>query len=201
MTSPGAPYEKLHHSFPATTQLQHSSNFLLNSQLTVLLCAAMNPTRVLTRAVGCRSLWGSASRRRCISSTCSRFNEREHPNAEEHRKYQKEKPNNPHMTNTSSTITNDMPSLGKDKPPPDMLSSADLNFVPEDRVPENTERMTGGTQAGSPDKVSPPEFGVGEMEGVSFKVEPLRRTGEDLITMRARLLCLCKLKTCPKRAT
>lgn len=31
---------------------------------------------------------------------------------------------------------------------------------------------------------------VGEIEGVEFKVEPLRRTGEDGNTMRARLLCL-----------
>ncbi|EFW19264.1 TPR repeat protein [Coccidioides posadasii str. Silveira] len=28
----------------------------------------------------------------------------------------------------------------------------------------------------------------GEMEGITFKVEPLRRTGEDVATMRARLL-------------
>ena len=31
---------------------------------------------------------------------------------------------------------------------------------------------------------------VGEIEGVEFKVEPLRRTGEDGNTMRARLLCM-----------
>lgn len=33
------------------------------------------------------------------------------------------------------------------------------------------------------------ELGVGEIEGGSFRVEPLRRTGEDANTMRARLLC------------
>jgi len=33
------------------------------------------------------------------------------------------------------------------------------------------------------------ELGVGEMEGVTVKIEPLRRTGEDERTMRARLLC------------
>jgi hypothetical protein len=27
------------------------------------------------------------------------------------------------------------------------------------------------------------------MEGITFKVEPLKRTGEDATTMRARLLC------------
>jgi hypothetical protein len=33
------------------------------------------------------------------------------------------------------------------------------------------------------------DLGVGELQGVQFKVEPLRRVGEDPATMRARLLC------------
>ena len=33
------------------------------------------------------------------------------------------------------------------------------------------------------------ELGVGELAGAKFRIEPLRRTGEDLQTMRARLLC------------
>jgi len=81
-----------------------------------------------------------------------------------------------------------MPSVGADKPPPEMISAVDPNYVPTDSHPENTERMTGGTQPGDPDKVSHSDYAVGEMEGISFKVEPLRRTGEDLPTMRARLL-------------
>ncbi|KAH0562392.1 hypothetical protein GP486_002915 [Trichoglossum hirsutum] len=36
--------------------------------------------------------------------------------------------------------------------------------------------------------VSKEELGVGEMDGGKFKIEPLRRTGEDAVTMRARLL-------------
>lgn len=32
---------------------------------------------------------------------------------------------------------------------------------------------------------------VGELQGAKFKIEPLRRTGEDATTMRARLLCTC----------
>lgn len=150
----------------------------------------MNATRVFGRRLAGQKIAATQSRR-CISSTTARFNERVHPNAEEHRKYQKEKPDNPHMTNTNSTFNNDMPSLGKDKPPPDMLSSVDPKYVPKDRVPENTERMTGGTQSAEPAKVSRPDFAVGELEGISFRVEPLRRTGEDLPTMKARLLCLC----------
>ena len=93
------------------------------------------------------------------------------------------------MTNTNSTIANEMPSVGADKAPPELITSVDAEFVPKDSVPENTERMTGGTQKAGPDSGSNSEMGVGEMEGAKFKVEPLRRTGEDGNTMRARLLC------------
>ncbi|KAH0841522.1 hypothetical protein FOPE_07104 [Fonsecaea pedrosoi] len=152
----------------------------------------MNASRLVTRRIAGRQLAASVSRR-CISSTSSRFNEnpRVHSNTEEHRKYQKERADNPHMTNTNSTIHNKMPSVGKDSPPPEMLSSVDSKYIPKDKVPENTDKMTGGTQPGDPNKVSQSEYAVGEMEGISFRVEPLRRTGEDLPTMRARLLCRC----------
>lgn len=93
------------------------------------------------------------------------------------------------MTNTNSTIANEMPSVGADKPPPELLTSVDPDFVPKDSVPENTERMMAGAQKGAPESGVNAELEVGEMEGASFKVEPLRRTGEDGNTMRARLLC------------
>jgi hypothetical protein len=113
----------------------------------------------------------------------------EHETNAEHRKYQTEKPLNPHMTNTNSTIANEMPSVGAQKSPPELISSVDGDFVPKDSVPENTERMTGGTQEGNPEKAANSELGVGEMEGGKFKIEPLRRSGEDINTMRARLVC------------
>lgn len=116
-------------------------------------------------------------------------NERAQDTTEEWRKKQMEKPLNPHMTNTSSTIANEMPSVGKDSPPPEMLSSVDPNFVPKDSVSENTKRMTGNTQKPVPESGANAELEVGEIEGASFRVEPLRRTGEDPNTMRARLLC------------
>ena len=127
---------------------------------------------------------------RCFS-TASRLleNERVHPNAPDHRDAQKNKPLNPHMTNTNSTISNEFPSLGKDKPPPEMLTSVDPDFTPKDSVPENTERMTNKTQKPAPEDGANRELDVGEMDGASFKVEPLRRTGEDANTIRARLLC------------
>ena len=93
------------------------------------------------------------------------------------------------MTNTTSTIANEMPDLGADSPPPELITNVDPDFVPMDSKPENTKKMTGGTQAPKPKKGANTELKVGEIEGGSFKVEPLRRTGEDGNTMRARLLC------------
>lgn len=167
----------------------------------------MNPTRFLIRAVT-RSNAAAASKRPLSTSGRVLFKQetdavspqtqsdkREHVNAEEWRDSQKGRPLNPHMTNTNSAIHNEKgaPSVGDDRPPPEFLSKVDPNYTPKDRHPENTERMTGGTQPGDPDKVGPAspsgEYGVGEMEGAQFKIEPLRRTGEDLPTMRSRLLC------------
>ncbi|KAG4437023.1 hypothetical protein IFR05_007484 [Cadophora sp. M221] len=119
-------------------------------------------------------------------------NAQAHEGTEEHRKIQSSKPLNPHMTNTNSTIANEMPSVGAQKAPPELISSVQADFVPRDSVPENTERMTGGTQSGEPQSGPNAEMGVGEMEGAKFKVEPLRRTGEDPNTMRARLLYQCR---------
>lgn len=132
-----------------------------------------------------------AANRRQFHASAARFgtNERANDTAEEYRKQQKEKPLNPHMTNTTSTIANEFPSVGSDKPPPEFVSSVDGKFVPKDAVPENTERMTGGTQEAAPEGGKNAELEVGEIEGGTFKVEPLRRTGEDANTMRARLLC------------
>lgn len=152
----------------------------------------MNSHRALLRLAGRRHLTKPPSVRALSTSLTARSKDQEgriHSNAEGYREDQKSKPENPHMTNTASTFHEKMPSVGEDKPPPEFLSSADPDYTPKDKIPENTERMTGGQQPGDPDKVSPSELGVGEMEGASFRVEPLRRTGEDTVTMRARLLC------------
>lgn len=138
-----------------------------------------------------RSVRPACTFARPLSTSAARYyaSEREHDTTPAFRELQKNKPLGPHMTNTNSTIANEMPSVGADKPPPELISSVDPDFVPKDSVPENTERMTGGTQKGGPDTDANSELGVGEMEGAEFKVEPLRRTGEDGNTMRARLLC------------
>jgi hypothetical protein len=57
---------------------------------------------------------------------------------------------------------------------------------PEDAYTGKLEHFTGGRQDQGPQK---PDLEVGEMEGITFKVEPLKRSGEDTTTMRARLLC------------
>lgn len=44
-------------------------------------------------------------------------------------------------------------------------------------------------KSNSPDAIPSAELEVGELQGASFKIEPLRRTGEDPDTMRARLTC------------
>ncbi|KAL9104822.1 MAG: hypothetical protein Q9163_000270 [Psora crenata] len=134
---------------------------------------------------------GTVLAKRPLSTTLPRLLAAPHPNetASDHREIQKSKPLNPHLTNTTSTIANEMPSVGADKPSPELISSADPEFTPpKDSVPENTERMTGGSQKGNPDAGVNAELDVGEMDGAKFKVEPLRRSGEDGNTMRARLL-------------
>lgn len=133
-----------------------------------------------------------ASAARPFSSSSLRLkdlNERGNDTTAEWRKKQTEKPLNPHLTNTTSTIANKMPRVGRDAAPPEMLSSVDPNFAPKDAAPKNTATMTGGTQAGSADAAAMAELGVGELEGAQFKIEPIRRTGEDINTMRARLTC------------
>src|SRR5436190_10915509 len=140
--------------------------------------------------VVCRNLRPSIAFSRPLSTSAHRMagpgKAQEHEGNADHRKYQTERPLNPHMTNTSSTISNEMPSVGAQKSPPELISSVDGNFVPRDSVPENTERMTGGTQEGEPGKGPNSELAIGEMEGGKFRIEPLRRSGEDENTMRAR---------------
>lgn len=117
------------------------------------------------------------------------INSRCNDTADKYRAFMINKPLTPHLTNTTSTIANEFPSVGADKPPADQLTSTGMELKPKDSIPENTVRMTGGTQAGAPGEGANADLGVGEIEGGKFKVEPLKRDGENLETMRARLLC------------
>ena len=121
-----------------------------------------------------RSTRPSVAFGRCLSSASRRFagpgNAKEHLTAEEHRKIQRERPLNPDIPGSYSTIKNKMPLVGAHEPPPDLLTSVDPDFKTDSSTYEG-------------------EIGVGELQGAKFKIEPLRRTGENLNTMRARLLC------------
>jgi hypothetical protein len=160
----------------------------------------MQSSRLMLRSLRGTTSIAPKSKSRFLSASFPRAvdsnTDRRHGGSDAHGEAQKSKPLNPHMTNTTSTMKNDVPSVGADKAPPELISSVDPEYTPKDDVPENTERMTGGTQPGDPKNVSKPDLGVGEMEGAKFKVEPLRRTGEDSTTMRARLLCPFLIQNC-----
>jgi len=125
-----------------------------------------------------RSMRPSMAFTRSLSTTLIRLagpgNAKEHSTAEDYRKIQRERPLNSHLSGTHSTTGNKMPSVGAHEPPPDLLSSVDPNFVSSDSSSKASQDA---------------EMGVGELQGAKFKIEPLRRTGENLNTMRARLLC------------
>jgi hypothetical protein len=128
---------------------------------------------------------------RSFTTTFSHYKDEEsqriYSNAPEHREYNKRgRPLNPAVPNTTSTQNNDFPKIREANALPDLISSVDFNYRPSDPALGKIEHMTGGTQIPGGQK---PELGVGEMEGITFRVEPLRRVGEDPSTMRARLLC------------
>lgn len=127
---------------------------------------------------------------RSFGSTALRFkdgNGRAHPNVSAHRDIQANRPPNQAVPNTTTTMSKDFPKVGEKTAPPEMLNSVDPNYRPADPYPGKIEHFTGGRQESGAQK---PELGVGEMEGITFKVEPLKRVGEDTATMRARLLCM-----------
>ena len=150
----------------------------------------MATPRILSRALRpVPSSYAFATINRSFGSTALRFNDTKDQaaaNTEAHRANQAKKPTNPVVPNTTSTMTNDFPNVGKKPSPPDMINSVDPNYRPADPYPGRIEHFTGGRQESGAQK---PELGVGEMEGITFKVEPLKRQGEDVTTKRARLLC------------
>ncbi|KAI9784329.1 MAG: succinate dehydrogenase assembly factor 2 [Geoglossum umbratile] len=83
------------------------------------------------------------------------------------------------LTNTTSTISDDLPRDGADNALPG------TGFALKGSAKESMSKRSEdhGTQSAG-------ELGVGEMDGGRFKIEPLRRTGEDAAAMRARLLCV-----------
>ena len=126
--------------------------------------------------------------------------ERAHPQTEEWRATQKARELNPKVTIKTSTVMDNVPKVGVENAPPELLSSVTDSPQPTDSAAGNTAEVTGKFQQkrrrewGNAERnvldADQKDLGVGELEGAKFKVEPLRRTGEDIKTMRARLLCL-----------
>jgi hypothetical protein len=111
---------------------------------------------------------------------------RELSTAAKHWQYQKSRPLKPRLASSTSTQIDNHPKVGNKCSPPERLLSIDPDPKLMDTIPDGTHHLTEDTQKQGPQKS---ELEVGEMEGMRFKVEPLRREGEDLSTMRARLLC------------
>jgi hypothetical protein len=53
----------------------------------------------------------------------------------------------------------------------------------------NSTTSNNNSTTSSPSDQPTRDLDVGELQGAKFKIEPLRREGEDAATMRARLLC------------
>ncbi|OQD90696.1 hypothetical protein PENANT_c001G05554 [Penicillium antarcticum] len=143
-------------------------------------------TRCIHRLARPTTSLSSISRvNRQFGTSALRLKDRSTSSTDEHRAKQSQKPPNQFVPNTTSTMTKDYPNVGEKPAPPEMLNSVNPNFRPADPYPGRIEHFTGGRQDTGAQK---PELGVGEMEGITFKVEPLKRTGEDVTTKRARLL-------------
>jgi hypothetical protein len=151
----------------------------------------MTASRLITRLTRASALSYTpiSALSRSFGSSALRFNDTSDRAAAElkaHRENQTKKQPNQFVPNTTSTMTKDFPKVGEKPSPPEMLNSVDPNYRPADPYPGRIEHFTGGRQDAGAQK---PELGVGEMEGITFKVEPLKRVNEDVTTMRARLLC------------
>ena len=126
--------------------------------------------------------------------------ERAHPQTKEWRDMQKSRELNPKLDIKTSAVMDNVPKVGVENAPPELLSSVTDSPQSTDSASANAAEETGkllqrrhqewGNAEGNVLHADQKELGVGELEGAKFKVEPLRRTGEDVKTMRARLLCL-----------
>ncbi|KAF3940322.1 hypothetical protein ABW19_dt0201110 [Dactylella cylindrospora] len=93
-------------------------------------------------------------------------------------------PNQQHIPNASSTLTSDVPSVGKAPPPPEFIGSVDPKYTPN-VVDSGTGKA--GAVSGSV-KVGNGPIDASESEWAKFIAEPIKRVGESETTMRARLV-------------
>lgn len=107
---------------------------------------------------------------------------RQHINSDEHRLNETAR----RGMNPVPESAEQMPRVGAKAAPPEL--AGEVQGEGDREGGEMAEGGWGNVGAGSYVQTSG-ELEVGELEGGSFKVEPLRRTGEDEATIRARLLC------------
>ncbi|KAK6358998.1 succinate dehydrogenase assembly factor 2 [Orbilia brochopaga] len=94
-----------------------------------------------------------------------------------------ETPNQPHLTNTTSTLTGDFPSVGKQPAPPEFIGS-----VAPQRAQAEDETAGAGRVSGSDAQRSDGgPVDASQSEWAKFMAEPIKRI-EDENTMRARLV-------------
>ncbi|KAF3927299.1 hypothetical protein ABW21_db0201026 [Orbilia brochopaga] len=91
-------------------------------------------------------------------------------------------PNQPHLSNTTSTLTSDFPSVGKQPPPPEFLGSVAPKRAENEGEDARERRVSGADErhVGEPVDAS-------QSEWAKFTAEPIKRV-EDVNTMRARLV-------------
>ncbi|KYK60397.1 early meiotic induction protein 5 [Drechmeria coniospora] len=71
---------------------------------------------------------------------------------------------------------------------PQQITAHPILLLPSYRHSSSSSNSRASTGAGDPSAPPSRELGVGELEGAQFRIEPLRRTGEDDGTKRARLV-------------
>lgn len=111
------------------------------------------------------------------------------------REKQQSRPLNQALSGSTPAESAGSPSVGAHNPPPELLSSADPDWTPDGQK-SVAEAEASGSPRGQDSAAEHQhnegargDLDVGVIEGGSFRVSPLRRSGEDGTTIRARLLC------------
>lgn len=131
---------------------------------------------------------GRSSSLRFFSTSAYLAREREHESAAVWRSIQQSKAPNQASPNPTSSETSKVTGVSEKNAPPDLISSASAASHHTGSDSKSTD-INGHTKGGRDDRGTTRELDVGELEGAEIRVKPLRRTGEDVNTMRARLLC------------
>ncbi|EPS36216.1 hypothetical protein H072_10283 [Dactylellina haptotyla CBS 200.50] len=140
----------------------------------------MLPIRSLTRTLTSKRLLPALSSQFSTTSHAARPSRSDIPSNNDPKN-----PNQPHISNVHSTLTGDMPSVGKAPPPPEFIGSVDPKYVTKSAYPTTAKdgEVSGSTKSGHGGAVD-----ASESEWAKFIAEPIKRVGEDDKTMRARLV-------------